>query len=78
MREKSIDLSDRQLMELILVNQYRMFQMIEKMYNKEPHNVLHAEEIMKLNLQYMDNFIPQINKVLKENANQEEKDGLTV
>ena len=70
MKEKSIDLSDRQLMELILVNQYRMFQMIEKMYNTEPHGFLHAGEIMKLNLQHADNFIPQINKVLKEEANQ--------
>lgn len=69
MREKSINLSDRQLLELILVNQFRMFQMIEKMYDKEEHSFLHAEEIMKLNLQFMNNFIPQINKVLEEEAN---------
>ena len=40
------------------------------MYNTEPHGFLHAGEIMKLNLQHADNFIPQINKVLKEEANQ--------
>lgn len=70
MREKMIDLSDRQLMELILVNQYRMFQMIEKMYNTEPHGFLHAGEIMKLNIEQLNHFSTQINNVLKEEANQ--------
>lgn len=44
--------------------------MIETIYNKEEHAFLHAEEIMKQNLQYMHNFIPQINKVLNEDTNQ--------
>ena len=70
MREKMIDLSDRQLMELILANQYRMFQMIEKMYNTEPHGFLHAGEIMKLNIEQLNHFSTQINNVLKEEANQ--------
>lgn len=70
MRPKSIDLSDRQLMELILANQYRMFQMIEKMYNTEPHGFLHAGEIMKLNIEQLNHFSTQINNVLKEEANQ--------
>ena len=70
MREKMIELSDRQLMELILANQYRMFQMIEKMYNTEPHGFLHAGEIMKLNIEQLNHFSTQINKALKENANQ--------